>query len=487
MQGLLKYIDVVIGLALVMLLASTVVTAVTQVINNSTFARALFLRRGLRRLVERLDPDLNKHSAMLADAVVRHPMIGREGNWVSAKLAQWMVPGSGGGALIPGNVVDREEFVRILLEIAAGEAPLIGPEEQVTQMRADLAEALRKSGLADPHATLSEIRRLRIQLELDHPQLPQAVWHAQAVMRATACDFVGKVNSWFDNTMARVVERFSARAKLITAVISLVFVAAIQLDIRELVSRLWADDALRAELVNEVGRYEKRVDDERSRAAALQGGAKQQSESQAIEDQQRLSAVDRAVNDMRISALALVPEHPLWEGVARAHVEERALAPDLATTKLRLVLGDEKYPLQMNPVLGPMTALKESLSRINGPFRVDSASSTAIEITARQQAISLVRLEAESSPGVWSLVSNAQPRRAFSMDVFREHLPGVLVAWILVSLGTTFWYDALKNLLKFRSVLAQKESNDREQRDKVQEIQAAPAVKPSKPAIGKAE
>jgi len=35
--------------------------------------------------------------------------------------------------------------------------------------------------------------------------------------------------------------------------------------------------------------------------------------------------------------------------------------------------------------------------------------------------------------------------------------PGFLLSWILLSLGAPFWYDALKNALRFRSLVAQKE------------------------------
>jgi hypothetical protein len=42
--------------------------------------------------------------------------------------------------------------------------------------------------------------------------------------------------------------------------------------------------------------------------------------------------------------------------------------------------------------------------------------------------------------------------------------PGVLISWILLSLGAPFWYDLLKRLLGLRSILAQKEEQDRKAR-----------------------
>jgi len=49
-------------------------------------------------------------------------------------------------------------------------------------------------------------------------------------------------------------------------------------------------------------------------------------------------------------------------------------------------------------------------------------------------------------------------------DRSRERYPGFLLSWILLSLGAPFWYDALKNALRFRSLVAQKEEQDRKDR-----------------------
>lgn len=57
-----------------------------------------------------------------------------------------------------------------------------------------------------------------------------------------------------------------------------------------------------------------------------------------------------------------------------------------------------------------------------------------------------------------------------------NHLPGILLSWVLLSLGTPFWYDALKNALKFRSVLAQKEEKDRSERGRSDDTAATAAA-----------
>ena len=56
-------------------------------------------------------------------------------------------------------------------------------------------------------------------------------------------------------------------------------------------------------------------------------------------------------------------------------------------------------------------------------------------------------------------------------------MPGVLFAWVLLSLGAPFWFDMLKNALKLRSLLAKKDEAERDDRQQTQ-----PAAAPPQPA-----
>jgi hypothetical protein len=55
------------------------------------------------------------------------------------------------------------------------------------------------------------------------------------------------------------------------------------------------------------------------------------------------------------------------------------------------------------------------------------------------------------------VLGRAQP------DVYKSW-PGVLFTWVLVSLGSPFWFDMLKNLLKLRSLLAKQDEEERKKR-----------------------
>jgi hypothetical protein len=49
-------------------------------------------------------------------------------------------------------------------------------------------------------------------------------------------------------------------------------------------------------------------------------------------------------------------------------------------------------------------------------------------------------------------------------DLLSSSWRGVLLTWILLSLGAPFWYDALKDMLKLRPTLAKKEEDARVER-----------------------
>jgi hypothetical protein len=57
-----------------------------------------------------------------------------------------------------------------------------------------------------------------------------------------------------------------------------------------------------------------------------------------------------------------------------------------------------------------------------------------------------------------------------------QKLPGILLSAMLLSLGAPFWYNALKNLLKLRSSLADKD--DEQRNDRQSDATLAPAEMP---------
>jgi len=262
----LKYVDILIGLALVMLLVSTVVLAVTQSVLNAGFARARHLRRGLARLIVHLEPSLmRQHADYLAKLVLRHPLVGQQtildfvrdvqNDREIARAAKVQADPEVLPRVSPGAVVQREELAYLLIELAAGEGPLMDPMDTgttpktVADAQAALAKALQLSGVEDPAATLRAIRQKVVENERAHPDQPAARWRADAIADCATTDFIGKLHASFDSTMARVTDGFTSESKLWVSGMALIVAMAMQLDAFQLIKRLAIDDSYRDGLV----------------------------------------------------------------------------------------------------------------------------------------------------------------------------------------------------------------------------------------------
>ena len=130
---MLRSIDVLIGLAVIMLALSMAVTVITQFVITLLNRRGRHLRRGLVDLLGLLDPALTgKIANRIATVVLTHPLLSATGKRL-------------------GSVVHREEFTKLLLHLAAGDDKRLGADD-----RGILKEALRANGVTDPAATLKK-------------------------------------------------------------------------------------------------------------------------------------------------------------------------------------------------------------------------------------------------------------------------------------------------------------------------------------------
>ena len=219
---MLKYIDVLIGLAVVMVAASMCVTVLTQAATNVWNLRGKALKQGLQDLLRQLDPALaGKIADQIAEAVLKHPLI-REGE---NKL---------------GAVVHREELTKLLLELATADSPHLPAEA-----KAALVATLRKNDIADPQTVITGIRKTALRLEQANPDLANNLRFSQAILQEASSDFVAKINGWFDQTIDRVSSRFALNARWITLFNACLIACFLQLDTLMVLNRLAVDDSLR--------------------------------------------------------------------------------------------------------------------------------------------------------------------------------------------------------------------------------------------------
>lgn len=220
---MLKTLDILIGVATVMLLFSMAVTIVTQFVANLMQSRGKNLLQGLTGLLKQIDPNLPAEAAnKIAETVLKHPLVAE----ANGKL---------------GEVIHREEFTTLLMGLAAGE----GAATLDAVSRKALEELLAKNGVADPAGTLKNIRSAALVLEASNPELANDVRHGMAILQEAKSQFVAKIHGWFDQTIDRVSARFTVTARIITFIAALIVAVTVQLDTFALVNRLSVDDQFR--------------------------------------------------------------------------------------------------------------------------------------------------------------------------------------------------------------------------------------------------
>lgn len=235
---MLKTIDIFIGLALVMLLISMIVTVITQVLTSLFNSRGKHLMQGVSDMLEQLHTGITREIAEeIAGKALRNPLV------ATAR-----------GRL--GHVVHRDELTKLLLEVASED----GPRQLSAEAKKAMHAALVDNGICTEGTDeeirkqirdrLAGVRSLALKLELEHPEMTNAARTRTALIQNANSQFLAKINLWFDQTMDRASERFTAHTRYVTFFAGLAVALALQLDTASLVSRLSTDNDLRTSLLS---------------------------------------------------------------------------------------------------------------------------------------------------------------------------------------------------------------------------------------------
>ncbi len=182
---MLKTIDVLIGLSVVMLMVSLVVTPLTQFVVSVINSRGRHLMHGIADLLEQIDPGLTRQVAEeISTKVLTHPVVRASGKRL-------------------GQVIHREELSKLLMELAAGS----GKEKLSPDAAEALTRLLQQNGISAPGQVLDNVRSLALQLEKANPELAANARQSLAMLQEANSQFLAKVHTWFDQTMDRVSAR----------------------------------------------------------------------------------------------------------------------------------------------------------------------------------------------------------------------------------------------------------------------------------------
>ena len=374
-MDILEHLDVLIGLAVVMVLISPLVTALTQLWLWLRNRRSIFLFQALERLIVQLhrkpDAAWEQSAHAIAAAVANHPLLAR------TPLPS-MVPKVPPFKNRNAEVIEREEFVRILLELATtdGAGATFDPAH-----RAALIAVLDDNGISDPAQALKDVRTKAQELEEQDPKPAAHVRYTQAIIAAIKTEFVGKVHDWFDPVMARATQQYAAEARAVTIAAALIVAVGVQLDSMALVKRLSADDALRTALLTEA----------REQQALLDAATKAQNDGTAPGTQTQasppaddaLGAVARKQQDveqrlatLRDPALGIIPGRFAWQPLGRATLEFNPTwdrPPRPKTYELRA--GGSTFTLRPIWRRGVLEDLRDVILKSGAPVQASIVSS----------------------------------------------------------------------------------------------------------------
>jgi hypothetical protein len=425
---MVHYLDVMIGFVFTMLVLSLVVTALVQAVPvYLRNLKGLDLKQGLTGLFARIEPKIANEAEQLVDRLLRDSLLSPRRGPLVMKLRGALRLAD--AAAIPlSGVIQREELVRLLLDLAARADANDDDDSQTKQL------ALKMLGLAtaaDAAALLTRIRNRVAALELAHPQWSSSQRASRAMLEAMldtpgASDFMAKLAGWFDQTIDRVQALFTAHVRAWTVGISAVLVLILHLDSFDLLARLNSDAALRDKVV----------------AAAISG--------------MESGRLDPAAASAAPPADASAEAHD-GPGVAGVDDEPLAVEPPIDP-----------------PAAPPPAAEGRAQACAHEHLNIDLAASPHLAAYADCMGLGeATQMELISWPKSWADWAShwAVPAGAGLRDraiATFSHLLGMMLTISLLSLGAPFWYGVLSNLIKLRSSIARKDDAARDERQQRQ-------------------
>lgn len=317
---------------------------------------------------------------VIAEAVLHHPMICKAdfslgwlknlSRWLSTKNFKWLQVKVDSlqrrtSRDASGEVVQREELTRILLEFAAKEG---AGELKDEHARKALIQCLKMNGIPNPGKALSDIRSEAQRLEKEQPTAAAHARAAEAIITAAKSDYVGRINAWFDQTMDRVTQRYGMQARVVTIFGAFIVAFAIQVDSLDLLRRLSVDDKLRNSLLTEAKAQEERIDRLSKPETAKQNKDELETVKAARDD------IQQNLTKLRAPQMAILPDHFIWQHVPQARLVRNPTWRAPYPSKFELVLGSTSYTVSPRWRRDILQDLRDAIDGLKAPV------STRIEI-----------------------------------------------------------------------------------------------------------
>jgi hypothetical protein len=472
---MLDQLETLIAFALILLLLSLIITTFVQTFNVVLQRRGFNLLWGVEQILRQMGIKEEELVKKLANQVLGHPTLSAASRLNPVNLLK-QIPGIGKIPIIRdmamyATAIRIDELARVLGSVVA-DANVVPPARRGDwyQPTLDAANSLSKvlssdsktlaaelSGLGErvlgaqvrqllpdvvqANVTADDLGRaingVCTTLALDPAQpfeaalksigtrvrdaLPAAAVTAEQLGNAIERTFATRLaqvrqagaglKAWFNTVMDRTTERFVAWNRWVTVIASFVFCLVLQVDGLDILKKLYGDKQLRATLVAQVDPTMKSAEEILTLVSTGIG-------TQALREME---------NDLKKGG---------YTGAVPGDLDTRAKGEDW-----------------LNRTIQDAAMKKELVREYNEKFeavakkRLDDLGATRKELLKNldDSQLQLFHTLGETDiGGWWKYLRNS------------HHLGGILMAWILLSLGAPFWFNMLKNLSNLRPILAGK-------------------------------
>jgi hypothetical protein len=232
----MQALDTVLSFSMIMLLLSMMVTVLVQMVVSVLGLRGRSLIWGTRQLIGSVAPELSDVDAKaLADKILSHPSLASTSDKLSPVFRQL------GGRRPPISIKPKELLLILEQYLENGEL-----EGEVR----DTVQGLFESPAGDGSKLALSLDLLQ-GLEAGLPEQAQSLRGAAAEALEETKEIVLRMHNWFDASMTEASEHFKLRTRVWTVVFAALFAIPFQIDSVSILTQLWGDPVLRAELVDQ--------------------------------------------------------------------------------------------------------------------------------------------------------------------------------------------------------------------------------------------
>jgi hypothetical protein len=219
---MLEHIDALIAFAGIILVASLLVTIITQIVILVLNLRGKNLLWGIARLLQQIEPSLGDEAKEVARKILTHPLI--------CRYRKRLPP-----------VIRMEEFSDLLIKLAES--------KDIKEFDGKIQRTLKKLIKFDEKELAKQLERLPVSLvTVSKKNLKKAQREIFNYLKKARTK-VAELESWFDNMNDRISERFALKSKIIALIGAILVAGILQLDSIQLMKQVFTDAELRSKLV----------------------------------------------------------------------------------------------------------------------------------------------------------------------------------------------------------------------------------------------